>query len=159
MVVDLRVTGAESLRALARDLRGVEQRKEILMGLRKELRKPVPTVRKAIKATALARLPKAGGLNRWVAGTRVTASVRVSGGSTAGVTMKGGRNSSGSRSDIRALDGGQVRAPSWGRRGKAAWHVQAVPAGFFSDTVADHSQEWQKATLDAVEKVVSGLAR
>jgi len=158
--VDAKVTGAESLNALARDLRGVADRKEILKQLRKELREPLPRVRQGIRDAARRMLPGRNGLGAWVAKARITASVRVSTSNRAGITLKGGRNSQGARSDLNAIDRGRVRAPSWGRRGPGAWHNQTVTAGFMSDTVADdYAAEWQKAALDAVDKVVISLGR
>ena len=158
--MDAKVTGAESLNALARDLRGVADRKEILKQLRKELREPLPRVRQGIRDAARRMLPGRNGLGAWVAKARIPASVRVSTSNRAGITLKGGRNSQGARSDLNAIDRGRVRAPSWGRRGPGAWHNQTVTAGFMSDTVADdYAAEWQKAALDAVDKVVISLGR
>lgn len=158
--MDAKVTGAEALNALARDLRGVADRKEILKELKRELKEPLPRVRQGIRDAARRVLPSRNGLGAWVAKARITASVRVSSSTRAGITLKGARNSTGARSDLNAIDRGRVRAPSWGRRSKGAWHNQTVPAGFMSDTVADDfASEWQKATLSAVDKVVSELGR
>ncbi|SCF06600.1 hypothetical protein [Micromonospora mirobrigensis] len=142
---------------LIRDLRKFEGRKEVTKQLRAEIRKPIPSVRAAIKRRALATLPKSGGLNVWVSRTKVTAKVLLTG-RAAGVRLKGGRNSSGNRSDVRRIDAGKVRAPSWGRRGRDAWHSQQVPSGFFTEPATEVDQ-WRKACEKAVDKAVEVIRR
>jgi hypothetical protein len=148
---------AGSLAELVRDLKGFEARKEVTRQLRKELRAPIPGVRAAIRRRALATMPRRGGLNRWVAQVRVTAAVKFSGRS-AGVRLKGGRNSTGGRSDIRAIDRGRVRAPSWGRRSRGAWHNQTVPAGFFTGPATEVDQ-WRDACVKAVDNALETISR
>lgn len=148
---------SESLERLVRDLRGFENRKVVLRELRRNIRRPVPAVRKAIRARALDTLPSGGGLNAWAAGIRITVVVRTSG-RAAGVKLKGGRNSQGGRSDIRALDRGRVRHPSWGRRFRGQWHNQIVPAGFVTKP-ATESSEWRQACVDAVDQAVAVIGR
>jgi hypothetical protein len=48
------------------------------------------------------------------------------------VRLQGSRKSARDKSDLRRIDAGRVRAPSWGRRGPGAWHVQAVTPGWWS---------------------------
>lgn len=146
-----------SLDALIRDLKKFDDSREVVRQLRKEIRKPVPVVRKAIRRRALTTLPKGGGLNKWVAATRITAQVKLSGRS-AGVRLRGGRNSTGSRSDIRAIDRGRVRAPTYGRRNPNSWHTVKVPAGFFTRPTTE-TDEWRKSTLAAVDKALDTIRR
>lgn len=134
-----------------RDLRRYEDKKILLKELRTEIRKPVSAIRKLIKATALAILPKSGGLNQWVAAIRITARMKFSGRS-AGVSLVGGRRSeSKAKSDIRAMNRGRLRAPSWGRKGRGDWHTQAVEPEFFT-VPADNDKLWREAILAAVDK-------
>ena len=70
-----------ALREFARELKKFEGRKEVTKQLRVEIRKPVPAVRKAIKASALDVLPRSGGLNVWVSRIRTTVQIKVSGSS------------------------------------------------------------------------------
>lgn len=148
---------AGSLEQLIRDLKTFEARKDVLKEFRREVRKPVPKVRAAIKRRALDILPSRGGLGAWVAATRVTLAVRLSG-RRAGITLKGGRNSTGARSDIRRIDAGQVRAPSWGRRTAAAWHTQTVKSGFFTEA-ATETGEWREAAERAVDTALDVIRR
>jgi len=148
-------SAGDDLRALIADLRGFEGKKAILKELRSALRKPLPQARAAIRAAATSLLPHRNGLGAWVAGSKITASVRT-GARTAGITLRGGRNSKGGRSDIRAIDRGRVRAPAWGNR--RAWHSQTVPSGFFTRTVTeDLAPAWRQATIDAVNVATEAL--
>jgi hypothetical protein len=151
------VTVATSFEQLVRELRSFDGRREIVKAMRKGVRKPLPAVRKAIKAAAVGTLPHRGGLGLWVASSRVTATVQVSG-RKAGVKLKGGRNSARKRSDIAAIDRGTVRAPAWGRRTAASWHTQAVAPGFFTKTAAD-SKEWAAAVDAEVNRSLDQLRR
>lgn len=131
------------IHVLIRSLREFSRDDAIVKELRKTLREPVDPVRRRIKATAVATLPRRGGLGAWVAQTKITAAVTLRG-RAAGIRLRGGRNSLRKRSDIRAIDRGKVRHPSWGRRGRGQWHTQMVREGFFTRTAAE-SPEWEQA--------------
>lgn len=146
-----------SLEQFGRELRAFRDRKVILRELRVGIRKPFPAVRKRIKDRAVSTLPSGGGLGKWAASTRITLVTRFSG-RKAGVTVKGGRNSAGGRSDLRALDRGRVRAPSWGRRGRGEWHTQTVPSGFFTEPVAE-AKEWREEIVHAVDSATEQIRR
>lgn len=147
-----------SIDDLIRDLRQFEGRKEVVKQLRKRLREPVPAVRKEIKARALSTLPRSGGLNVWVSKTRITAQVKVSSRSLT-VKLRGGRNSStGKRSDMRRIDRGRLRHPSWGRRGAGQWHTQTVEDGFFTIPAAN-AQGWRFACIRAVDEATEVIRR
>jgi hypothetical protein len=148
---------AISVDQLVRELRGFDGRREIVKAISRGVRKPLPAVRKAIRARAIAILPSSGGLGTWVSKTRVTAQVKLSG-RRAGIKLKGGRNSQGQRSDIAAIDRGRVRAPSWGHRTAASWHTQTVTPGFFTDT-AKGSQQWHAEVEREVDQALDQLRR
>lgn len=134
-------------------LKTTNDRKVILKQMRKDIRQPVPAVRKSIKARALSSMPKGGGLNKWVAATRITAQVKVSSRAIT-VKLKGGRNSRGGRSDIKAIDRGRLRAPTWGHK---PWHTQAVPSGFFSEPAEDSRAEWIAVVDQAVDTAIAQI--
>lgn len=146
-----------TLAELVRDLRTYEQRKDLTAHLRSRFRAAVPPVRQAIKARAVATLPRRGGLNRWVAALRITAKITLSG-RRASVQIKGGRNSARGRSDIRRIDKGRVRAPSWGRRGRGAWHNQTVTPGFFT-TTSSETDAWRAACVAAMNDATEVIRR
>ncbi len=150
---------ADDLARLIADLKGVTDRKDILKAVRKTIREPVPPTRKAIKAKALATLPKSNGLAKWVAATKITAKITLTA-SRVAVNIRGGRNSStGKRSDINAIDRGRVRHPSWGHRGPGQWHNQTVTAGFFTKTVEENRGEFVEAVEKGANIVVERLNR
>lgn len=141
-----------SLNALVRDLKKFNDSKAVVKGLRKEIRAPIPAVRKKIRRRAIDTLPKRGGLNRWVARTRITARIKLTG-RGAGVKMIGARKSSRAESDVKRIDAGRVRHPSWGRRFSGQWHVQSVRPGFFTDPSTEVDQ-WREACERAVDKAL-----
>lgn len=141
--------------ALIRSLRAFERGDELLQEVRKELRGPVPVVRKRIKATALATLPASGGLGAWVAQTKITASVTLQRKAIT-IRLRGGRRSvgnlrgtGGGTTDVRSIDRGRVRHPSWGRRFRGQWFTQTVAPGFFTKT-ASEAPEWNSAIDRAI---------
>lgn len=137
--------------ALVRSLRGFSRNSEVIKAVRAELRKPVDPVRKRIRMTALVTLPHSGGLNSWVAGTKITAAVEFKAKAVT-IRLRGGRNSlTGKRSDIRSIDRGRTRHPTFGRRHRGMWFVTTVTPGFFTKT-AGESPEWA-AAIDAGIKV------
>lgn len=144
---------------LASDLKGFEDRKEVLKSFRKSLREPLPDIRKALRKAAVDRLPRRNGLGEWVARTVYRANVSVTTGSAAGVAVRGGRNSDRKRSDIRAIDRGRVRAPSWGHRTAASWHTQAVKPGFFTETISGFSGQYGRLANEAVAEALEVLRR
>jgi hypothetical protein len=147
---------AKSFEAFADDLRRFSGRKEMSKLLRKRLREPVPAVRRAIRRRALATMPQRGGLARWVAATKITARISLSG-RGAGVVLRGSRKSVGDKSDLRRLDAGRIRHPSWGRRGRGQWHTQAVRPGWFTGEAAEYDA-WRGAIEAAVADACKEMA-
>jgi hypothetical protein len=150
------------IRTLVASLRAYDRDATLIKAVRQELRSPVDPVRRRIKATAIATLPHSGGLGAWVAGTKITAQVKLSG-RAAGVRLRGGRRSKGNlrgteggQTDVRAIDRGRLRHPSWGRRFRGQWFTQAVTPGFFTKTAAE-SAEWEQAINRAIDKATESI--
>lgn len=143
---------------VAAEIKGFDGRREVVKAIRKAIREPVPMIRKDIKGRALASLPRSGGLAAWVAASKVSASVKIKS-RTVGLLLKGGRNSAGGRSDIKAIDRGRVRAPSWGRKGPGAWHTQTVTEGFFSLPASYRGPEVERVTTLAVDRAFDTIRR
>lgn len=145
------------IHTLVRSLRGFSRNDEVIKAVRAELRKPVDPVRKKIKMTALTTLPHTGGLNAWVAGTKITASVEFKS-KVVTIRLRGGRNSvadlrggkTGTKSDIRSIDRGRTRHPTFGHRWRGMWFVTTVTPGFFTKT-AEEAPEWS----DAIERGIA----
>lgn len=146
-----------SLDQLVTDLRRFRARGEVAKALRARIREPLPAVRRAIKRRAVTTLPAGGGLNVWVSRTRITAVVKLSG-RDAAIRLRGGRKSLHGVSDIRRIDAGRVRHPSWGRRGRGEWHTQRVMAGFFTGPAAEVDQ-WRTAIVEAIDDALDTIRR
>lgn len=148
---------AVSFDEFRRELRAFEGRKAVLKELRAELRKPLPQLRKDVRAHAVSILPTSGGLGAWVAKSTITLSVRDRG-RAAGVRIKGSRRSGKGKADLTRIDAGRVRHPSWGRKGAGQWHTQTVPTGFFTEPVGDVEQ-WRTAADTALERAFDQIRR
>jgi hypothetical protein len=151
MKVDIK--GAEGLALVGKAVRRLGSDRVIVKNMTKEIKAAiVPPVRAAARRNALSYLPRRGGLGAWVAKARITASVRR-GASTAGVTISGGRNSSGARSDLKRIDAGSTRHPTFGH---SPWQPQSLRPGFFGDAVNEQGAE---ALQEAVIRAVDNAAR
>lgn len=153
MAVDIRVTGAEQLRALARDVRAAGDK-----GIRREMYRGIQRATKPLKAaaqaSALEHLPAGGGLNRRVAGARMSTRTRT-GGANPGVRIvaREGKASI----DLAALDRGRLRHPLYGNR--RYWYLQRVPDGWWSRPMtqgADTVRRELVAALDDVRRQLAG---
>jgi hypothetical protein len=149
-----------SLDDLIRDLRRFEARKEVTNALSREIRKPVPEIRKLIRRRALAVLPEGGGFGAWVSKLSVTARVKLQG-RQAGIKLVGRRRGFPDKQpkvDLRRIDQGRTAAPSWGRRGATDWHFQTVNPGFFSEP-ATETDQWRAACIAAVDTALGVIRR
>lgn len=149
-----------SIDDLIRDLRRFDERRAVTNALAKQVRKPVPAVRKAVRARAKKDLPSRGGLGLWVSKLSITARVKLQG-RAAGVRLVGRRRGypdKQPKADLRRIDQGRVAHPAWGRRGEGQWHFQQVTPGFFTDTAAE-TDEWRKAVLAAVDEALEVIRR
>lgn len=133
MAVEVRIYGADDIARVAAEVRRLGNGRTIPNRMTKRIRNAVPTIRRAVKASALATLPAGGGLGTWVARAGVRASVKR-GPRSAGVLLVSGRRSQGGgKSDLRRLNLGRTRHPRFGDRRQ--WYPQTVPAGYFTKAV------------------------
>lgn len=122
----------------------------VTRAVREEIDKPLPAVRASIKASALGRLPRRGGLAAWAAAAHVTAQVRTLGDRVT-AHLKVHRTSLHRPSDLRALDRGRVRHPAWGRRRSGDWSVQMVRPKTYTEPITE-SREWAAAAARAADR-------
>lgn len=148
--MEIDVQGAERIALVASAVRRLGADRVIVNEMAKEIRQAVPPIRSAVKANAIAYLPKKGGLNTWVAKAKITARIRRSA-SNAGVTIVDGRNSAQKRTDMNKINDGTVRAPLFGNR--TAWYPHRVRAGFFDDAITqDGADAFRAAVVVAVDR-------
>lgn len=159
-MLDVRVTGAQELDALARRLREADQR-HLLPQMRRAFERATRPVEPAVRATLPVYLP-----NRYAAilAKAMKVAVRMK---TAGrdvsvrlvLTAKGKAHPR----KVAPLDNpGLLRAPSFprGRRSTWRWHEQHVRPGFWSDHVERLRGDLRKASREAMhttaEKITKG---
>lgn len=144
---------ARDIALVASAVRRLGSDRTIVTEMAKEIRRAVPPIRAAVKASAVAVLPARGGLGRWVARATLTARVRRSA-TTAGVALVDGRNSAGGRTDMKGFNAGATRHPYWGDR--SHWAPQTVPAGFFDRAIETVGvSAFEDAVSTAVEHAAS----
>lgn len=144
-------------RVVYAQLAAFEDRRAVTNAIRRAIREPVPDIRYRILTTALGTMPHRGGLNVWVASIKIKSSVVVKA-RQVGLKLRGGRTgATDKKSDIKRIDGGTVRAPSWGRRGRGQWHAQRVEPEFFTGSAAQAFPQVEAATTAAVEAAFKTL--
>lgn len=141
-----------SAQQLIAELRSFDDRRQIVRAMRRGLNRAAKTsVTPAIRASALAILPKRGGLNAYVARASITTLISYASRS-AGIRLRG--RLKGGRSDVKRIDDGTVRAPAWGHR--TAWHTEAVAPGWFTRPAAE-TGAWHEQVDAEVDRVLAEL--
>ena len=148
MVVEIRVTGAEQLRALARDLK---REGEFGRGLKNELTAGMRAAGKplveAVKKSAQDTLPRRGGLNVWTDTSRISVRNNLLGGlSRVGMRIVATKGNH----DLEDMDKGTIRHPVFGHR-KQKWAEQSVTPGFFTKPLEAGADEVQAALILAMD--------
>ena len=122
----------EDFRALQAKLKETGQ-----VGLRRNMRKAIVTAtapaRKAVKAELEAVMPKGGGLNKYLAKSKISTAV-LTGARTAGVEVRGRGPKDRNRKygQFREINAGRIRHPVFGRRDNPQdWQWTQVPAGWW----------------------------
>jgi len=131
-------------------------RRELLAGLRAGVRPVIP----ALRAAALSELPKKGGLNEWVAASKLTVRNRLSP-FTAGVQIvnqsKAGSSRRGGSGQVQfGSDKGVVRHPVFGHTDRK-WTETKVHAGWFTDTIEQHLPQVTAEITVVMAKVAADL--
>jgi hypothetical protein len=154
-VPSLKIEGADQLQALAKALKDAGAK-----GLRKELMRSAQRATKPVKrevpASARRYLPRQGGLGVWVAGAKLKTKTRTAG-RNVGVVITGtaGRRMSPS-SDLRAINRGRVRHPTYGHR---PWVNQQVRPGFWDVVMEGPVSDRARAEfVDAMDRIARQIA-
>jgi len=146
---------AVSFEQFAAELKAFDGRREIINEIRKDMRKPLPELRKKVRAAAIAMLPARGGLGKWVAASKFTVRFKDRGRS-AGVTVKVSRKTEKDRAALDPLDlQGRVRHPLYGNR--KYWFSQQVAALFF--TGPWEQMDWPGIAEKAMDRALDKIRR
>lgn len=146
---ELVIKGAEDLGVLAKRLKETGDktlRKELLTAIRVATK----DTKAQIKASALAVLPKKGGLAARVAASKFTTTTRTTGGSV-GIKITAKNIHS-----IRGMDNGRLRHRVFGG---TKWVSQTVPVGWFSKPVEASAPKVRDEVSKAMSDVAAKLDR
>lgn len=140
--MDVVVTGADELYAVAKRLRGADKtiRKEMLQAIRTSA-KPMLA---AARASAAAELPTRGGLNTAVARSRFSVQTKTAA-RTAGVRLKATNPH-----EIGAMNRGRLRHPVFGNR--RVWATQSITPGWWTKPLEAHAPAVRTAVAAAVAR-------
>jgi hypothetical protein len=142
--LEARVTGQEQLSRLSGKLR--EAAPEIQKAFNRTMRTTAREGIKDVKHAAEEKLPKAGGLNDWVASATFGVRIRPSGKSASLrlVASKPGH-------DLAAFNAGSFRHPVYANAGLVrsswTWRPQTVTPGFWSETLEHERDNITRALL------------
>ena len=141
----------------ANELKAFSNSGAIVNEIRKDLRKPLPELRTAVRASAIAKLPSGGGLGAWVAKARLSAELKAYG-RAAGIRVKVSRKSTKDKAALKQLDeGGTLRHPLYGNR--RHWYSQVVASRYFSDVWDSFGPQFIKAADDAVDRALDKIRK
>jgi hypothetical protein len=149
-MVDVRVEGAEQLVELAALLKRLddrELRKRMLAGLR-EAGKPMA---RAAQDAARAKLPRGGGLNEWVAGSKFAIRTKTTG-KSAGIRVVATKRGH----DLVAMNEGLVRHPVFGGPG---WSVTHVRPHWWQDAIETHADDTREALGEVLDDIAAQIDR
>jgi len=124
-------------------------RRELLAGIRAAAA-PAP---QAVKASARSLLPKSGGLNEYVASSRIGVRTRLTG-KAVGVRIAGSKGVH----NLRRLDRGFVRHPVFGRW-VAGVDDQEIPEGWFTKPLEKSEPKVRIAVLGVIANTRRALQR
>ncbi len=147
--MDVRVTGAQDLEALAKRIREAGDARK---GLKSQLTKAITRATKPLKAdakrAAAARLPQSGGLAARVAKTSITTKTLTGRDPAVKIVAKG---------TALSTDRGYVTHPTFGNRD--AWVRQPVASGWFTDTIADGAPTVRREVIEAMDDIANQIDR
>lgn len=151
MEANVRIEGADQLERVGRQLKELgdkDLRKELFRGFNRAT-KPLKI---AVRTSAELRLPKRGGLNRFVAASRLSTRTRVSG-KNVGVRIVAAKRGS----DVEAIDRGRLRHPVFGNR--RVWVTQQITPGWFTVPLVAGERTVQRELLQVIDDIERGLSR
>lgn len=158
--VEVRVTGAHQLERLGLELKAMgEEGKGLRRNLLTSLRVAAQPLAQAAKDSAREKLPKSGGLNEYIANSKIAARTRLTG-PRVGVRIVAKKSGGRKGHDLEAMDAGKFRHPVFGRSSKRTkWVQQSVEPGWFTEPMKKATPEMEAAALAALELTARELAK
>lgn len=141
-------------------LEGKGFRKELLASMRAGGKPLVEAMRKSAREV----LPKAGGLNEYIATSKFAVRNKLTGnqvGTKIVATKKGGSKG---WHDLEAFDNGSFRHPTRGRKAEShlnriKWVQQDCPPGWFTKPAMESAPEQRRLLLEAMEVTTLKITR
>lgn len=150
--MDLEIRGAEDLAKLSKALRQLKD-KELKRELTRGITRATKPLKAAVRAHALAKLPKRGGLGARVAKSRLAHRTRS--GRNATVRIEAKPSFQTLRDPLR-VDKGRIKHPAFGAPASVApWVFQDVTPGWFSKPLQDGAP----VVREELEEVMEDLAK
>lgn len=149
-MTEVRITGAEEFARLSVRLKAAD--KEINREFSSALTRATKPVKADAKKSALAILPKSGGLAARVASSRLSVR-RSTGGKSIGIRITAGSG----KQQLDRIDKGVVKHPVFGNR--KAWVSQSVAPGWFTRPMlnsATHVRREMSKAMDDVARKLDG---
>ncbi len=149
--MEIQVRASHQLVAVSRALKDADKAltRELLRGLQRATK----DIRADMKRSAYDNLPREGGLNEEVAGSRFSTQTRRTGrdpGVRIAVLGKRIR-------DMRSLDAGRLRHPVYGNRD--VWVNQSIPPGVFSIPFEQAAPAVRREVVRVMDDVAAQIAK
>ena len=152
MAGDFEFRGIEKFAQVARDLKAAGD-KDLRRELYRGLNRATKPLKEAAKANTAAKLPQRGGLAARVSRARYSTKGRAGKNPSVSIVVKDSKNRS---VDLKAIDAGQVRHPTFK---DGPWVTQPVPAGTITDPMMEGVDDVRVQLLAAIDAVATKLAQ
>lgn len=126
--------------------------KELRTRIRKAMQEAAKPLAVEVRDKGAAKMPHRGGLSGRIAAARAGVSLTASTRSTAVAIRLGTRE----KYDLRSMDLGRLRHPTYGHR---PWVSQTVPAGAFTEPFQDGSTDVRNRVSAEVARLLDEIAR
>lgn len=148
MPIEIRITGADQFRDVARQIRGANR--ELRKELARAMTKATKPLKVAVKRSARTRLPRQGGLGRRVARAKMATKTKVAG-PTANVSIVAVH-----KYDLDAIDRGRVKHPTYGHK---PWVIQLVRPGYWTEPLVQGGPQVRQEIVKAVDGIAKKMER
>lgn len=165
MAIEVRVQGAASIHRLAAHMRA-EGRKDLTRQMGRALSQAAEPVKRSIRASAEQVMPRAGGYRGTFLESMKFRTQQRGSGDSASLSLVTYADGTGQRRDIRALEGGKLRHPIYGRsrpgrhkgqRHTNPWSVTSIRAGFHRRGTDGAMDEVEKQLDEVVKEYAQRL--
>ena len=156
MPVKVSVVGHHKLGRVARAARDAED-VDAAQQLRRAMTAGAKPLQKAVKDNVGNYMPRSGGYAATLKKALRLNTKQNHSGRSAGIRIVCRAVGAKRHRDVRALEGGRLRHPVFGRRDRK-WVLQAIRPHFFTGPINDNAGEVRDELLDAMDRVAQRIA-